>query len=206
MGTQFTTVAAVNARLDQGATVDATLLGAIIDASTAQIAQWCNRWERGTNLLLRKAARTEYPRSWGGNYLQLDVYPIESITSVTVALDRDYDNGDSLTEDTDYVADYSMGGLYKEYLNWSTIRKAVKVVYSAGYVDPASVAGEGQTALPADIQEAAIRQTIHLFKTRLAPGVRSQGMDDGSMTFYDARDLLESVKALVRPYRRVVIP
>ena len=203
--TTFATTAQVNARLGSGATDDATIIALILDGVTAQIARYCGRVIGGTNLMLRQSTYTEYLTGLGGNVLKLALYPVESITSVTVASDLDFTNGTLLTVNDNYRHRAENGLLFRVSENWERDEGCIKVIYVGGYVDPDSEATGVQIALPDDIVEACIQQSIHLYKRRNDYGVTGMRFDDGSITDIASGGLIKSVQDIVAPYRRMVI-
>lgn len=204
MATQLCTLAQVNARLGESAAANTTILTPIIDAYSVVIANTIGRYDKatGTNLMLRQSGRTEYHTGRLGELLPLEVFPVETITSVTLAPDRDFDSGTTLDADDDYRLDSRWGILLREGTTWSTRVNAIRVVYTGGYVAPGDQVGEGQIALPLDLVEAAVQQVIFQFKTRQTPGVRTSELAEGATTFYDWRPLLPGVRDIIEDYRR----
>ena len=129
---------------------------------------------------------------------------MESVTSVVVAADRDFDNGTTLTADDDYRHDPDNGLLLYQAGAWPTDYRGIKVTYVAGYVHPDDSPSGDNIELPADVIEAAIQQTVAWYKQRTDYGVKGEKTGDGSVALIET-DLLPSVKAILAKYRRYVV-
>ena len=206
MATQFCTVANVNERWGTAAALDAAVLGTIIDGVSLSLARSCGRADGSAvpNLMLRQSARTEYTQGNGGNMLFLDVWPIESITSITLADDKDWDNGETLTAEDDYRHDAVSGIIYRVSGKWRTVIQSIRLIYVGGYVDPTGTPTGSQIALPDDIIEAAILQTVHEYQRRRTYGAKSIEGDDRSLIYHQATPLLARPQEIMDGYRREV--
>lgn len=204
--TTFATTAQIQLRLDVGS-VDATLIGQILDGVTAAMARYCNRLSaRNVNLMLRQSDYVEDFNGDGGNVVQLSLYPIESVTSLIYGgPQRDFVNGTSFTEDEDYVVDADAGLLYRVGANWERWPKSLRITYTGGYVDPGSSPTGSQVALPNDVIEACILQTLHDYRNRQAIGMNTVSMGDGSFAYLEKGGLLERVRNRLEPYVRKAI-
>ena len=204
MATQFCTVANVNERVNQAADADAAVLGTIIDAVSIELARHAKRANASTNLMLRESARVELTQGNGGNMLFLDVWPVESITSIIVATDVDYTNGETLTANDDYRFDADWGVVFRQAGNWTTSYKSIQVGYTGGYLDPTGTPTGNQVPLPADVIEAAIVQSVHRYQRRTLYGAKSIEGESGELIYHQATPLLSSVAETMSNYRREV--
>jgi len=160
----------------------------------------------GRHLSRTSAAVTEY-HTGRCDYLQLKRYPVESITSVKEAWDYDFTNATALTADTDYrlLGGGDKGLLVRLYGDWCGQPDGVQVVYTGGYAEPDAELGSGQTALPADLREAAIQQCSFIFKRRDDIGLEGVSFDGGSFSKFSALKLLPEVAAVLETYKRIVL-
>jgi len=162
-----------------------------------------NQYTRRT-LLQTSADVTEY-YTGQGSYLQLKRYPIITITSVTQSVTYDFDNTDALVADTDYrlVNAGRNGILYRTYnLSWFDTPDSIKVVYRGGYCAAGQSPGDGETAMPADLREAAIEQASFFFKRKDDIGLAGVGFQGGSISKFNPINLLPMVKDILQNYKR----
>ncbi len=81
-------------------------------------------------------------------------------------------------------------------------RQLGRVTYTAGYVLPGTAAGDGQSALPADLEQAAVEQVAYWFQNRDRLGLLRVWEYNGTYRHYADLDLLRSVKAILFQYTR----
>ncbi len=154
-------------------------------------------------LLVTAADITEY-YSAEGPYLQIDRYPIVSITSIKETLDYAFDSATALTVNTDYrlVKTGKNGVIYRMHIPWQSAADGVQVVYRAGYCPAGQSPSAGEFAMPADLREAAIEQASFIFKRRDDIGLASVGFEGGSLQKFSAIKLLPMVEQVLKSYRR----
>ena len=157
-------------------------------------------------LIVPAADVTEYLTGSGARLL-LARYPIVSITSVKEATDYDFTNATALTADTDYrqVASGKNGILFRMYNRWSQTEDSVQVIYRGGYAAAGQTPGTGETALPADIREAAIEQTCFVFKRRDDLGLSAISGEGGGIQKFSAMKLLPMVQEILKPYKQPML-
>jgi hypothetical protein len=80
-----------------------------------------------------------------------------------------------------------------------------RVTYTGGYVLPGVAPQAGQTPLPAEIEQAATEQTAYWFQNRDRIGLERLWEYHGTYRQFANLDLLESVKAVLRPYQRMTL-
>jgi hypothetical protein len=84
-------------------------------------------------------------------------------------------------------------------------RSLARVTYAGGYVLPGATAGVGQTALPADLEQATVEQCCYWYQRRQQLGLVSVSGDGGSVSQYRTLDLLPSVSAVLSKYERLML-
>ena len=77
-----------------------------------------------------------------------------------------------------------------------------RVTYTGGYVLPGTVPGTGQTALPDDLEQAAVEQVAYWFQNRDKLGVIRQWPKGGTYEQFGDLDLLPNVRAVLQRYER----
>lgn len=83
----------------------------------------------------------------------------------------------------------------------------LRITYTGGYVLPGTTPGAGQTALPADIEAAAVEQCAHWYQRRHQLGLQSVSGEGGSVSalaqsVVTPQDLLPSVINTLRLHSR----
>jgi len=127
-------------------------------------------------------------------------YPIESVTEVVQSRTQDWDNGDVMTEPLSYTTDKKSGILHRYPLRWLPWKQSIRVTYTGGFVLPGDTVGEGQIALPEDIQFAVLEQCRYLWLRRKELGMESVGMGSGTWTLANKDPWLPSVASVIRRY------
>jgi len=154
-------------------------------------------------LIVNSSDVTEYFRGCG-SLLQLNRYPVVSITSIKIAYDYDFSSADVLVENRDYrtVAGGDNGILFRMYKNWPDIPDTVQIIYRGGFCSAGQTPGSAEFAMPADLREAAVEQTSFLFKRKDDIGLSAVSAQGGSINKFSAMDLLPIAKKVLDNYRR----
>jgi len=77
-----------------------------------------------------------------------------------------------------------------------------RVTYTGGYVLPGDTVGAGQTALPADLEQAAVEQVASWFQNRDKLGLLRNWPHGGVYQVYSQLPLLPSVQSVLTRYTR----
>ena len=80
-----------------------------------------------------------------------------------------------------------------------------RVTYTGGYLAPGSASQPGAAALPADLEQAAVEQTVFWFQTRDMVGVLRQWPHGGNYEQLADLDLLPSVRAVLAHHTRMAL-
>src|SRR5437016_4421732 len=78
-----------------------------------------------------------------------------------------------------------------------------RIQYAAGYVIPGDTPGAGQTALPDDLEQAAVEQVAYWFRNRDNTGMVRTWPHDGTYQAFLQSDLLLEVKTVLKKYKRL---
>src|SRR5437899_1263742 len=81
-------------------------------------------------------------------------------------------------------------------------RQQARVIYTGGYVLPGGTVGAGQTALPADLETAAIEMVTFWYQNRDRVGVNRVWPKGGLFEEFQDIDLVPSVRAVLEKYER----
>jgi len=193
------TLADVKNRLGITDTENDATLARLITGIEDLFESYCRR-----PLIVTAADVTEYYGCQGGQLLQLDRYPLVSISSIKLTCDYDFDSADAMTEDDEYriIKGGRTGIVSRIYAGWPEMPDAVQVIYRGGYCSAGQAPGEGEHQLPADLREAAIEQASFIFKRRDDIGLSGVGFQGGDISKFSAIDLLPMVKKTLDNYRR----
>ena len=140
-----------------------------------------------------------------GPYLQLNNYPIISITSIKEALDYDFASATALIANSEYrmVSGGKNGILYKLFnIPWYGVTDTVEAKYRGGFCAAGITPGTGEFAMPDDLREAAILQSTLVFKRKDDIGLSSVGAQGGSASKFADMELLPMVKEILKDYIR----
>src|SRR3954469_1410093 len=77
-----------------------------------------------------------------------------------------------------------------------------RITYTAGYVLPGTTVGAGQTALPSDLEQAAVEQVAAWFQNRDKLGIDTIWPHQGTYQKFAQLDLLLNVEAVLKRYQR----
>jgi len=77
-----------------------------------------------------------------------------------------------------------------------------RVTYTGGYVLPGDTPAAGQTALPDDLEQAAVEQVAYWFRNREKTGLIRSGPTSGIFDTFLQSDLLLEVRAVLKRYQR----
>ena len=80
-----------------------------------------------------------------------------------------------------------------------------RIQYAGGYVLPGTSPGAGQTALPDDLEQAAVEQISYWFRNRDKTGLIRSWPHDGTYDAFLQSDLLLEVRAVLKKYERTLI-
>ena len=79
------------------------------------------------------------------------------------------------------------------------------MTYTGGYVLPGDTPAAGQTALPDDLEQAAVEQLAYWFRNRDNTGLLRSWPHDGTYQAFLQADLLLEVRAVLKKYERLVL-
>jgi hypothetical protein len=80
-----------------------------------------------------------------------------------------------------------------------------RVTYTGGFVLPGTPPGQGQTALPKDLESAAIEQVAAWYYNKDKAGLIRHWPSNGTYLVLSQQPLLPAVAGILRKYQRWVI-
>lgn len=150
-----------------------TYIEGLVNAASAMANQVTGR-------LLKARTYTSYLDSPKGGRLILPQYPVHAITTLNDDVNRAWSSTDTAFSSTEYQLDRESGILDLLDSAFSGVRKALKIVYNAGFgTTTTGSTVDNSTTVPMDIQVAVLETTKFLWN-RFASrgiGIRSQSAD-----------------------------
>ena len=179
--------------------------GSSYDVPLAAIAEGINRAVEG--ILGRPledsgADVTEYYDGTGTDALQLQRYPVWSITSIYSDIERLWPSSSEVAS-TDYVIYKSSGivsllrtqPVFDAGFSWPRARQNIRVIYRGGYRDTSP-----GLSIPLDLRTAATVWGASVFNKRRDLGIGSRSIEEVSETFLRAA-LPDEAKLMLSRYR-----
>ncbi|HWQ90755.1 MAG TPA: hypothetical protein VN673_03720 [Clostridia bacterium] len=194
MLTQLTTVKWRLAIVPEDTTQDEFLTHAI-QAVSARFDRFCNRsFARATGAKHEFSAR------------DLDVcvpcYPIETVTK----WETKESEASGWVEQTGVEFVIRRGGVVSLASRLAPVMSQMaRITYTGGYVLPGTTAGAGQTALPADLEDAAIEQVAFWYRHRDNMGLIRHWPSGGTYLVFTQEPLLLTVKQVLKKHERWVV-
>jgi hypothetical protein len=197
----LTTLATIKTRLglEEADVKDDVILTNTIMAVSARFEAECNR-------VFGRVEDTTEEFSAEETEIRVGSYPIERddtsgeplVTKVEVkASERE---GWEEETDVDYVV--RRGCVVSLSAPLGSYGELGRVTYSGGYVLPGETATTGQTALPSDLEQAAVEQAAYWYQNRDRLGMTSVSGEGGSIAQFAKLDLLPSVAAVLKKHER----
>jgi len=192
----LTQLATVKARLEISVSTYDDLLTRAIDAISARFDRECNR-----TLARTVGATQEFP---GTNAEVIArCYPIEAVSKFELKTIEA--EGWIEQAGVDYMLRNAC--IISLILPLSFVPQAgagqlARVTYTGGYVMPGTTPSAGQTALPADLEWAAVEQVAGWFQQRDKLGLLRHWPSGGTFLAFPQEPLLPQVAAIIRRYRR----
>lgn len=181
----LTTAAAVKLHLGITDSSDDSLLAQLINQASSDIESRCNR------TLTYETRTAEAYTGDGGTEIYLDLYPVETITAITM-------DGEAVT---DYTLTQKAGLLYRES-GWD-YDSALLVTYTGGYrleavTGPPAIA----RTMPYNLEYACILWVASAYNSRGSEHLSDESVGPLKSVFWPE---IPAIKAIVEKYRRVAV-
>jgi hypothetical protein len=141
--------------------------------------------------------------------VSVPIFPIESVTKIEVK-ENETDGWVEQTDTKFLIRKACVISIVPQTLNYrpSTLNDSsiARVTYTGGYVLPGSTPSVGQTALPSDIEQAAVEQAAAWFLNRSSLGVEIKRLTPSDFyQKFSQLDFLPQVRTVLKRYERWVI-
>jgi len=173
---------------------------------TSAIKAVSNRFDKETKRTLARSTGLTDEFDSATTEVAVSCYPIEAVTKFE--LKPNETDGWSEQTGVQYLIRRAcvISLLSPLYLLPSSSTPALaRVTYTGGYVLPGTTPSAGQTALPDDLEQAAVEQVAWWFRNRDNTGLIRTWPHDGTYEAFLQSDLLLEVKAVLKKYQRLVL-
>ena len=199
MLTQLTTVKSRLGIDDFDVQYDSLLTNALRAIST--------RFDRETNRTLARTVNATEEFDINDTEIVAPCFPIETVSKFETKSNET--DGWIQQSNVEFIVRRScIISLLSPLATFCTLNSALctaRVTYTGGYVLPGATLGLGQTALPDDLEQAAVEQVAAWFLNRDKLGLVRIWPHDGSYQQFIQLDLLPPVKAVLDRYTRFVL-
>src|SRR5437879_1647360 len=168
---------------------------------TSAIKALSSRFDKITNRSLARTVGTTQEFPADKTELILSCFPLEAVTKLE--LKSNETEGWIEQTGTDYlIRNACVVSLASRLGTW---RDQGRITYTGGYVLPGTTPGAGQTALPDDLEQAAVEQVAYSFRNRDVLGLIRNWPSGGTYQVFMKIELLPSVEAVLRSFERWAI-
>lgn len=173
-----------------------TLLTNALTAISVRFDNECNRTFTRTVAATHEFDTTDLE-------ISVPCYPIETVTKFE--LKENETDGWIEQTDVEYLIRRSCIISSISHSTLNSQPSTCRLTYTGGYVLPGDTPGAGQTALPSDIEQAAIEQAAAWFQNRDKLGLIRIWPHQGTYEQLSQLDLLPDVRAVLRRYERFTL-
>jgi len=196
--------------LTQLATVKSRLALVITDYDdllTNAIKAVSDRFDKETNRTLSRTTSATHEFDATDTEILPRCYPVESVTKFE--LKSDETDGWSEQTGVQYLIRrqcvISLSVPLNSQLSTLNSPALARVTLTGGYVLPGTSPSAGQTALPDDLEQAAVEQVAYWFRNRDTTGLIRSWPHGGTYEAFAQLDLLLEVRAVLKKYERFLL-
>src|SRR5437016_5146714 len=160
-----------------------------------------DRFDKETNRTLARTTAATHQFDATDTEVSPPCYPIESVTKFELK-SNETDGWIEQTGVQYLIRRQCVISLSSPLRTPNSALCTARLTYAAGYVLPVTTPGAGQTALPDDLEQAAVEQVPYWFRNRDKLGLVRIWPHDGTYEGFAQLDLLREVKAVLRKYER----
>jgi len=174
------------------------------DLLTNAIKAVSARFDKETNRILSRTAAVTHEFDATDTEILPRCYPVESVTKFE--LKSNETDGWSEQTGVEYlVRRQCVISLSSPLRNPNSALSTARLTYTGGYVLPGTTPSAGQTALPDDLEQAAVEQVAYWFRNRDKSGLIRSWPHDGTYEAFAQSDLLLEVRAVLKKYERFLL-
>ncbi len=174
------------------------------DLLTNAIKAVSARFDKETNRTLSRTTAATHEFEVDETEVSPPCYPIESVTKFE--LKSNETDGWSEQTGVEYlIRRQCVISLSSPLRTPNSALCTARIQYAGGYVLPGTTPTAGQTALPDDLEQAAVEQVAYWFRNRDATGLLRTWPHDGTYQAFLQSDLLLEVRAVLNQYARLAL-
>jgi hypothetical protein len=160
-----------------------------------------DRFDQLTNRTLSRTVDATQEFAANDTEIILACYPVETISKFELKSNET----EGWVEQT--AVDYLIRNSCVVSLNTrlGTGSQQGRLTYTGGYVLPGATPGAGQTALPNDLEQAAVEQVAYWYRNKDLLGLIRNWPSGGTYQVFRNAELLPTVEATLKTYERWVI-
>ncbi len=160
-----------------------------------------DRFDQLTNRTLSRTVDATQEFAANDTEIILACYPVETISKFELKTNE----AEGWVEQTD--VDYLIRNSCVVSLNTrlGTEYQQARITYTGGYVLPGATPGAGQTALPNDLEQAAVEEVAYWYRNKDLLGLIRNWPSGGTYQVFRNAELLPTVEATLKTYERWVI-
>ena len=170
---------------------------------TSAIKAVSERFDKECNRNLARTIAAAYEFDANDTEILPPCYPVESVTKFELKANET--DGWSEQTSVQYLIRRQCVISLSTPISYqlSTINSPIaRITYIGGYVLPGGTPAAGQTALPDDLEQAAVDQVAYWFRNRDSTGLLRIWPHDGTYEAFLQSDLLLEVRAVLKRYER----
>src|SRR5438876_2051603 len=193
--------------LTQLATVKSRLALTVTDYDdllTNAIKAVSARFDKETNRTLSRTTTATHEFDATDTEILPPTYPIESVTKFELK-SNETDGWIEQTGVEYLIRRQCIISLSSPLFTLHSALCIARIQYAGGYVLPGTTPSAGQTALPDDLEQAAVEQVAYWFRNRDTTGLLRSWPHDGTYQAFLQSDLLLEVGAVLKKYERLVL-
>jgi hypothetical protein len=157
-----------------------------------------DRFDQLTNRTLSRTVDTTQEFTANDTEIILACYPLETVSKFEIKSNET----EGWVEQTG--VDYLIRNACVISLNTrlGTASQQSRITYTGGYVLPGATPGAGQTALPNDLEQAAVEQVAYWYRNKDVLGLIRNWPSGGTYQVFRNAELLPGVEATLKNYER----
>src|SRR6266853_619593 len=171
------------------------------DLLTNAIRAVSARFDKETNRTLARTTTTTHEFEATDTEILPPSYPVESVTKFELKSNE----ADGWSEQTGVqylIRRQCVISLSSPLRTPNSALCTARIQYAAGYVLPGTTPSAGQTALPDDLEQAAVEQVAYWFRNRDTTGLVRSWPHGGTYEAFLQSDLLLEVRSVLKKYER----
>ncbi len=174
------------------------------DILTSAIKAVSHRFDKETNRTIPRAVAITHEFNAADTEILPPCYPVESVTKFELK-SNETDGWSEQTGVQYLIRRQCVISLSSPLRTPNSALCTARIQYAGGYVLPGTSPSAGQTALPDDLEQAAVEQVAYWFRNRDKSGLVRSWPHDGTYEAFAQLDLLLEVRAVLKKYERFLL-